>query len=53
MSDPTGESDRGALRLDFERRLMLQFRGSAIISDAGLMPYRELDECGGADRRGQ
>jgi hypothetical protein len=34
MADPTGEEDKRTLRLDFDRRLLLQFRGSTIISDA-------------------
>jgi hypothetical protein len=42
MADPTGEADRGALRCDSNRSPALQILSSTIISDAGLLPYREL-----------
>src|ERR1700733_527361 len=43
-TNPTGEAQNAVLHVDFDRRVMIQFRGSVVTSDAGLLAYRELDD---------
>mgnify|MGYP001061945905 CR=1 FL=1 len=44
MAHPMGAGSRDDFRLDFDPRVRLEFHGSKIRSDGGLLLNRELDE---------
>jgi hypothetical protein len=39
-----GEARKDALRVGFDHAIKLEFHGARISSDAGLFPYRDLDD---------
>jgi hypothetical protein len=44
MGNLAGEAEKGGLKLPFEARLRLEFRGAKVKTAAGLLAARELDE---------
>jgi hypothetical protein len=39
-----GEAEKGAIRREFNRSVMIDFQGAKITSDAGVLMLRKVDE---------
>ena len=46
------EADKDVLRAGFDRAVKLAFHAATVSSDAGLFPYRDLDEAAGPTASG-
>src|SRR3954468_9423193 len=44
MDGAAGEESNAALRVTFDPRVKLEFHGSRVTSDAGFLPFRDLDD---------
>ena len=44
LDHPSGAGSEGDFRVNFDPRVRLEFHGSKISSDGGLLLFRELDE---------
>ncbi len=44
------EARKAALRVNFDRKLKLEFHGVKVTSDVGLLAYRELDDVFGLSK---